>query len=253
MTNKKWLVLYISTILLIAVAVTVGIIWIQPDNSDVIEKVNNANEVIVIKPVEVIPSNPQDAQDITAFYHKMKTALQENDSDTFNDILLDRKYRSVLFDALSGLCAGYAETPGEAISMPYIENGVLMTTSKVTEPPECELGLSISDFSKTDPVYREALTKDGLLSNLDWSAADYDFLDYHSADIYYQLLWTIDVAGDNAPYDWSVYQLPNDTYVMSNIVGWYDKDQACRIMSGKAIVINKVSGDFKIAAVIDIV
>lgn len=253
MTNKKWLALYISTILLIAIGVTAGVIWIKPDNSELVEKVNNAEEVVVIKPVEVEPSDPQDAEDITAFYNEIKTALQENDSDSFNGLLLDGKYRSVLFDAASGLCVGYSETPGEAVSEPYIRDGVLMANSEVTDPPECELGLSINDLSETDPVYREALTKIGLLSNLDWTTVEYDFLDYHSADIYYELLWTIDVAGDNAPYDWSVYKLANDTYVMSNVVGWYDKNNESRVMSGKVIVVNKVSDDFKIAAFIDIV
>lgn len=252
MTNKKWLALYISTILLIAIAVTAGVIWIKPDNSELFEKVNNADEVVVIKPVEVEPSDPQDAKDIIAFYNKIKTTLQEDDSDSFNALLLDGKHRSALFDTVTGLCVGYSEAPGEAVSKPYIKDGVLMMNSEVTEPPECELGLSVSDFGESEPVYREAVTKIGLLSNLDWTTVEYDFLDYHSADVYYELLWTIDVAGDNAPYDWSIYKLANDTYVMSNVVGWYDKDNACRTMSGKVIVVNKVSDDFKIAAFIEI-
>lgn len=253
MPNKKWLALYISTVLLIIIAATACVICIKPDNSKLVEKVNNAEEVVVIKPVEAEPSDPQEAKAIMAFYNTIKNALQENDSDLFNKLLLDGKYHDALFDAASGLCVGYSEAPGEAVSKPYIKDGVLMMDSEVTEPPECELGLSAADFGESAPVYREAVTKIGLLSNLDWTTVEDDFLNYHSADIYYELLWTIDVAGDNAPYDWSVYKLANGTYIMSNVVGWYDKDKACRTMSGKVIVVNKMSGDFKISAFIDIV
>lgn len=253
MTNKKWLALYISTILLIAIAVTAGVIWIKPDNSELLEKVNNAEEVVVIKPIEVEPSDPQDKSNILSFYNKIKNIMSSNDTAAFNNLLLDQKHRYVLFDQASGMCAGYAETPNDATPMPYLENGSLMAKSEVVDPPEYELGISIDDFGNSEPVYREVLTKEGLISNIDWSKIEIEYLEYHSADIFYELLWTIDIAGDNAPHDWCIYKLFNNTYIISNVVGWYDPIEECRTMSGKVIVVNKVSNDFKIATFIEIV